>query len=594
MSYREKPLADDRVQRRLAAILAADVAGYSRLMGEDEEGTLAALTEHLSELIEPCIAGHRGRVVKTTGDGLLAEFASVVDAVKCAVAFQEGMAARNAGVDADRRIAFRIGVNLGDVIVQGDDVFGEGVNVAARLEGFAEPGSVIVSGTVHEHVRGKLDVEFRDLGAQKVKNIAEPVRAFRIDPAAEPRADLDQILPLPDKPSIAVLAFENMSGDPEQEYFADGIAEDIITALSRFGWFFVIARNSSFSYKGSSPDIRQVARELGVQYVLEGSVRKAANRVRITAQLIDALSGRHIWAERFDRDLDDIFAVQDELTEAIVVAVAPSFVSAEAKRIERKSPEQFDVWDYAMRGNWHLLRRSREDVARARRLFEAALDLDPKSTMALSGLAVTLFWSINFAWVDDVPEARETALAAARAAVALDEMDAEAHVALGVANFYMPRLDASVSACRRALELNPNFSMAEAWLSIALSWRGDYEEAAVHAETATRLSPRDIMSVGNFAHTCTEFGAGRYESCIEWAGKTLQSTPEFPAPWRYLTASLAHLDRMDEARVAKDRLVELMPYENLKLVRAALPSENLDRMERFVEGLRKAGLPEGD
>ena len=310
------------VQRRLATILAADVAGYSRLMGEDEEGTLAALTAHRTELIEPCIAEHNGRVVKTTGNGLLAEFASVVDAVRCAIAFQAGMAVRNGS--AGGGIAFRIGVNLGDVIVQDDDVYGDGVNIAARLESLAEPEGICVSGTVFDQIGKKLDVAFEDLGPQTVKNIAEPVRTYRVVLEGEKSTSEGEpeALPLPDKPSIAVLPFDNMSGDPEQEYFADGLTEDIITSLSRFHWFFVIARNSSFSYKGTTPEIRKVARELGVQYVLEGSVRKARNRVRITAQLIDALTGHHVWAERFDRDLEDIFAVQDEVTEAIVGAVA--------------------------------------------------------------------------------------------------------------------------------------------------------------------------------------------------------------------------------------------------------------------------------
>jgi len=399
-------------------------------------------------------------------------------------------------------------------------------------------------------------------------------------------------LPLPDKPSIAVLPFNNLSGDPEQEYFADGLAEDIITGLSRFHWFFVIARNSSFTYKGSAVDVKQVARDLGVQYVLEGSVRKAGNRVRVSAQLIDALTGRHVWAERYDRDLKDVFAAQDELTEAIVGAVAPSFVSAEARRLERKPPESFDAWDYAMRGNWHLSRRGKIDIAEAKRLFETALEIDPQSTMALSGLASTLGWMINFGWTDDIDAARAVALAAARRAVDLDENDAWSHATLGLISFYMNQLDAAAAACRRALELNPNLAAAEGWLGVVLSWRGDYDEAILHAENAIRLSPRDIHSMGSFARTCAEFGAGRYEQAVQWARKTIDVTPEFPAAWLYLTFSLGLLDQLAEARAAKDQLLQVMPNCTLRLLRAALPSRRPEEIDRRIEGLRKAGVPE--
>jgi len=384
------------VQRRLAAILAADVAGYSRLMGDDEEGTLAALTAHLAELIEPCIAEHRGRVVKTTGDGLLAEFASVVDAVRCAVAFQEGMAERNSDTPGDRRLEFRIGVNLGDVIIQDGDVFGDGVNVAARLEGLAEPGGIVVSGTVHEHVRSKLDLGFNDLGPRSVKNIAEPVRAFGVrledDLPAAAGFGPSEPLPLSDKPSIAVLPFVNMSGDPEQEYFADGISEDIITALSRIRWFLVIARNSSFSYKNTSPDVRDVARDLDVRYVLEGSVRKAGGRVRVTAELIDASVGSHIWAERYDRDLADIFAVQDEITQTVVGAIEPELSCAEQERARQKPPDNLDAWDFYQRGQWHFNRITPEDLARAKVMFQRAMDLDPGFGAAYAGLATACFY----------------------------------------------------------------------------------------------------------------------------------------------------------------------------------------------------------
>jgi adenylate cyclase len=397
-------MAEERVQRRLAAILAADVVGYSRLMEADEAGTFDRLKALRRELFEPKAKRYGGRIFKTTGDGALVEFKSAADALDAAIDIQRALAERNNVLSEEERIQLRIGISLGDVIVEGSDLYGNGVNVAARMEGLAEPGGICISANVHEHVRSGTEFSFDDLGAQEVKNIAEPVRAYTVRIGLSKPTKSAEPLPLPDKPSIAVLPFQNMSGDPEQEYFSDGIAEDIITALSRFGWFFVIARNSSFSYKGTSPDVRRIAHELGVQYVLEGSVRKAANRVRITAQLIDAISGHHIWAERYDRELDDIFAVQDEITKEIAGTVAPSFVSAEARRVERKAPEHFDAWDYAIRGNWHLWHFSPAGVAEAKQLFAKAIELDPNSSIALCGTAFALQNDVFFGRTDDPKE----------------------------------------------------------------------------------------------------------------------------------------------------------------------------------------------
>jgi adenylate cyclase len=369
------------VQRRLAAILAADVAGYSRLMGEDEEGTLATLTSHLTELIEPCIAEHRGRVVKKTGDGLMAEFASVVDAVRCAVAFQEGMAERNGGTPEEGRMEFRIGVNLGDVIVQDDDVYGDGVNVAARLEGLAEPGGVVISGMVHEAVRAKLDFRFDDLGSREAKNIAEPVHAFSVGMAkaavstSEPEPPTLQ--PLPIRPSIAVLPFDNMSGDPEQEYFADGMVEEIITGLACIRWLTVIARNSTFAYKGTAPDVRKVGEDLKVRYVLEGSVRKAGGRVRITAQLVEAETGGHLWADRFDGSLADLFELQDQITAGVVAAIEPSVRRAEIERAKRKRPDNLDAYGLYLRAFEHAYTFTPDGREAALSLLDAAIALDP-------------------------------------------------------------------------------------------------------------------------------------------------------------------------------------------------------------------------
>ena len=367
--------------RRLTAILAADVAGYSRLMGTREEETHERLKAHLTELVNPKIAEHRGRVVKNTGDGFLAEFASVVDAVRCAAEIQRGMADREPEVAEEQRIRFRIGINLGDVIAEEYDIFGDGVNVAARLEALAEPGGICISRVVRDQARDRLDYIFEDLGEQAVKNIARPVRVYRVGDNAAPIAQRlpawSEPLPLPDKPSIAVLPFANMSSDPEQEFFADGIAEDVITALSRYPSLFVIARNSSFAYKGQAVDVKEIGRQLGVRYVLEGSLRKAGNHIRLTAQLVEAETGRHVWAEHYDRDLADIFLVQDEITRAVTIAIAPAIAAAEQQRAIRKPPESLDAWSAYQRGLWHLSKATAEENALAEKLFQRAIDLDP-------------------------------------------------------------------------------------------------------------------------------------------------------------------------------------------------------------------------
>src|SRR5689334_19459927 len=414
-------MAEERVERRLTAILAADVAGYSRLMGADEEGMLAALKTLRREVADPKIKEHRGRIVNTTGDGLLSEFASVVDAVRCAVEVQREMAARNADVPVERRIDFRIGVNLGDIIIDDNDIFGDGVNVAARLEALAEPGGVCVSRVVRDQVRDKLAIPFEDMGEQQVKNIARPVRAYRalLAERADGPSILSETAPraLPDRPSIAVLPFNNVSGDPEQEYFVDGITEDIITALSKWRWFLVIARNSSFAYKGKPIDLKEVGRDLGVRYVLEGSMRRAGQRVRISSQLIDIPTGTHLWAERYDRDLTDIFAVQDDITSRVVAAIEPALSRAESQRVIAKRPEHMGAWDYCQRGFWYVHKGTRSDGVTAYGLFERALALDPNLADAHLGLARALIVQWNYGSVEDfapfVRQARESALRAA-------------------------------------------------------------------------------------------------------------------------------------------------------------------------------------
>ncbi len=422
-------MAEKRVQRRLAAILAADVVGYSRMMREDEAGTLAQLKVLRKEVFDPRTAEHSGRIVKTTGDGVLVEFASAVDATECAVKIQRVLARRNEDVPEGHRFELRIGINLGDVIVDGDDIYGDGVNVASRIEGLAEPGSVCISGSVHEQVKGKLDMSFDDLGPQQVKNIADPVRVYRAATtvAAADGDDRNSVIPVFNLPSIAVLPFDNLSGDPEQEYFSDGITEDLITALSHVRRFRVVARNSTFSYKGTSPDVRRVAEDLEARYVIEGSVRKAGSRIRVTAQLIEGDSGKHIWAERYDRDLEDIFAVQDELTMTLVGAITPGVGKAEQQRARQKPHGNLDAWDLYQRGMWHFRRRDRGDIDEAQALFERALLIDPEFAPAYTGCARAFYYRALYGFEEDD---KQRALTAAAKAVELEGSDAEAHVAL--------------------------------------------------------------------------------------------------------------------------------------------------------------------
>src|SRR5438552_1207250 len=456
-------MAEDRVERRLAAILAADVAGYSRLMGADEEGTLAALKAHRRAVLDPKITEHRGRIVKTTGDGLLVEFASVVDAVRCAVDIQRQMAERNAGVAAEQRIEFRIGLNVGDIIIDDKDIYGDGVNIAARLEGLAAPGGICVSRVVRDQVRDKLDFSFEDMGEQQVKNIARPVRTHRVrldspidEPSAAAVATTRSAQPLPQKPSIAVLPFANMSGDAEQEYFSEGITEDIITNLSHNHAFFVISRSTSFAFKGPAVDVGKIGRELGVRYVLEGSVRRAGNRVRITAQLIEAASGHHLWADRYDRELADVFAVQDEISRSITGAIAPGIIAAEIRQAQRKGPDQLDAWDRTVRAHWHIRRFTQVDLAEARRLLEEAIDLDPTNSMAHADLAFARHFDAALGWGDGPAESHVRLGEAARHAVAADDSDAMAHTALAIFDLFSNRHEEAWRRLQRALELNPN------------------------------------------------------------------------------------------------------------------------------------------
>ena len=478
--------------RRLAAILAADVAGYSRLMGADEEGTHERLKAHLGQLIEPKIKEHRGRTVKNTGDGLLSEFASVVDAVRCAVEIQRGMAERERDVPDERHIAFRIGINLGDVIIEEHDIFGDSVNIAARLEALAEPGGICVSARVQEDVTGKLDLMFEDFGEQQLKNIARPVRSFRVTGLTRKvLLNTANIPPLPDKPSIAVLAFTNVGGDNTYEYLSDGIADDIIASLSRCPWLFVIARNSSFTFKGRPVDVKQVGRELGVRYVLEGGVRKAGTRIRVTAQLVESETGTHVWASSFNKDLVDIFAVQEEISEAVSIAVAPAIADAEVRRALRKPDRNLDAWSAFQRGLWHFSKFNPNDNVLAQKLFQQSIDFDPTFSGGYKGLCWSLCQAATTLLTHELADALTSAEALARRAVALDGADAEARSSLALTLWLQGDLEGAKAEAEQAIEASPNLAFANAMLGATLLYSGHPKEGIVALEKAIRVDPYD-------------------------------------------------------------------------------------------------------
>ena len=587
-------MVEARVDRRLAAILAADVAGYSQLMGVDEEGTLRQLKAHRKELVDPKITEHRGHIVKTTGDGMLVEFISVVDAVRCAVDIQRSMLERNAEVPTETRIQFRIGINVGDIISDDNDIYGDGVNVAARLEALADPGGIDVSRNVHDQVRDKLSFSFEDMGEQTVKNIARPIGVHRIDltentgPAvvksttAVPKYELES-----SRPSIAVLPFANMSGDAEQEYFADGISEDIITGLSKLHWFFVIARNSSFTYKGKAVDVKRIARELGVRYVLEGSVRKGGNRVRITAQLIDAATSNHIWADRYDGDLTDIFALQDEITEKVVAAIEPKLLEAEGIRSQNRSPEDLGAWDMMIQANSLFWRMTKTEGEAAIAMLKCAVERYPNYAPAHSTLAFMMLVSGYLGWRE--PLVKQAAALAARAAE-LDNSDPWAHLALGYVSYSMRRTDEAVEEFQRAIDLNPNFAAAYGYLGLALALDGRSDQAIPQLEQAIRMSPHDPQNAAfNMALAVAHYLAGRYNEAIGFCRKALQERHGWTGAHRLYVASLAQAGQIDEARTALQRLRELQPNISVAWIEQNVPYTR-DQMPKFLEGMRKAGL----
>jgi adenylate cyclase len=584
------------IERKLAAIFAADVEGYSRLMGIDEVGTLRTLTAY-REIIDGLIAQHRGRIFNTAGDSVLAEFPSVVDAVQCAISVQRALGEENGKNPSDQQMRFRIGVHVGDVLVQDDNLFGDGVNIAARLETLAEPGGICVSGAVRDYLGKKLPVVFTDCGEQTVKNIAEPVRAYRIGAGGSVPIGTNKgaPLPLPDKPSIAVLPFQNMSGDPEQEYFADGTVEDIITALSRYRWLFVIARNSSFTYKGRAVDVKQVARELGVRYVLEGSVRKAASRVRIAGQLIDGATGAHLWADRFEGALEDIFDLQDQMTATVVGAIAPRLEQAEIERAKLKPTESLDAYDYYLRGMAGLYQRTRVSIDEALRMFYRAIEIDPDFASAHGMAARCYIYRKLDNWMTDREQEIAETARLARRAVELGRNDAAALSAGGEALAHVVGdLDDGVAFIDRALALNPNLVAAwfySGWVRIFL---GEPDLAIEHLARAMRLSPLDPHIVRMQAATAyAHFFAGRIDMASSWAGTALRDRPDYTTALRMVAVSNALAGRMDQARKALARLRQLDPALRVSNLRdTAGPFRRPEDVARYEEGLRRAGLPE--
>jgi len=626
-------------QRKLAALVSADVVGYSRLMGDNEMATIETLTA-CRELMSNSIKQYRGRLVDSTGDNLLAEFVSVVDAIECAVDIQKNLKSQNQKLPEKRRMAFRIGVNLGDIIQDGDSIFGDGVNIAARMEGLAEAGGICISGTAYEHVKNKSHFGYESLGKQKVKNISDPVRAYRVltrpedagtlkykvkrdDPKHRRRVRLvtiavviaviagmvawkhqmekkGQIPPLvrllekhrelkvPDKPSIAVLPFTNMSDDIEQDYFSDGMTEDLITDLSQISGLFVISRNSVFTYKGKAVKIEQVAKDLGVRYVLEGSVRRVGGQVRITAQLIDAKTGHHVWAERYDRDMKDIFALQDEVTGKIVEALAVNLVADEHARLTKKGTDNLGAYDLVLRGSAHLKRYTKESNELAREMFERAVQLDPNYTEAYAGLVWIRLMAWMHGWSHD-PKLLDDALELGEKAVSLDESSPQGHVILGNVYLWKKRHEAAITEFEKAVSLNPNDADALSSLGGALVFSGLPEKALGYIEKAIRLNPNYpehyIFTLGH-----AFFELKMYEEAVEALQKSIIKNPSFMPAHYVLAACYGHLGKQEFARAKAEEVKRMIPGFSLKEASEIMPMKNEDDFEHFAEGLRKAGL----
>jgi len=586
-------MAEDRVQRRLAAILAADVVGYSRLIGADEEGTLARLKAHRRELIDPKIAEHTGRVVKTTGDGILVEFASAVDAVRCAIGFQRGMAERNTGVMQNQRIEFRIGVHVGDVITEDGDILGDGVNIAARLEGIAEPGGICISEDAHRQVRGKLDAPFEDKGNQQLKNIASPVRVYgvRLNAASSGHAAAAHPA-LPDKPSIVVLPFDNMSAEPGQDYLADGIVEAITAALSRIRSFFVIARNSAFTYKGRATNARDIGRELGVAYLIEGSVQKGGNRLRITVQLVETETGAHVWASRYDGTVDDIFDLQDRITEQLAGAIQPSIRIAEVERARRKRPQDLGAYDYTMQAMPHVWALEKDEASKALDLLDKALAIDPDYPLALSLAGWCHGQRSVYNFVEDIAGSQAKARTMAERAAELGGDDPIILAVLGAVHTFTRNLGTARILLERAVTLDPN----GAWAWHRLGWVENYSErprdAIGHFERALRLSPLDPINFNNYVGFGSSYERlGEYDKAVEMYRRGLQERPNARWIYRHLAGALSGAGRIDEAKAVLVELLRSYPDFTIAKFRQAMVFAD-DALDRMAENLRRIGVPE--
>jgi adenylate cyclase len=584
-------MASDQVKRKLAAILAADIAGYSRLMGADEAGTLARLKKYRRELIDPKTKQYRGRVVKTTGDGILIEFPSVVDAVSCSIEVQQGMRERNADIPPEKRIEFRIGINLGDVIIEGRDLYGDGVNITARLEGLADPGGICISQTVLNHARGKIAFDVEDLGEQALKNIVQPIHVYRLQLGSSRDSAVSRspqpALPLPDKPSIAVLPFQNMSSDPGQDYFADGIVEEIITSLSRIPWLFVIARNSSFTYKGRAIDVKQVGRELGVRYVLEGSVRKAANRMRITGQLIDAISGAHLWADHFDGSMEDVFELQDSVALSVAGVIEPALQAAEMLRSAQRPTNDLTAYDLYLRAraagqSWQSW--DKQGVLRALNLLEQALKRDPSYGSALALVAICHQNLHVNGWGEDQEtnrqQAVEYACQALRAAPDDPYVLGEAAYVLG---YFERDINPALALIDRSLEINPSFAIGwsrSAWLRL---WSGQTDLAIEHFEKSLRLNPRR-KAPSCFGIGVAHFFARRLDKAEAMLLLSLQESPNWAPTYRFLASCFAHMGRSRDAQDMVRKLRELTPVLIPTAEHWRIPEDR----EFYLAGLRLA------
>jgi adenylate cyclase len=583
-------MAEARVERRLAAILAADVAGYSHLMGVDEEGTLTALKAHRREIIDPKIAEYRGRIVKTTGDGALVEFASAVDAVRCALEIQKVMSERNSTVAEDRRIEFRIGINVGDIISDGGDIYGDGVNIAARLEALATPGAICLSDNTYHQIKGKLALDVSDMGEQSLKNIAAPVRVYRVQLNGAPLAARTP-LPIPDKPSIAVLPFDNLSAEPDQGYLADGFVEAITAALSHIRSFFVIARNSAFTYRGRATNVRDIGRELGVAYLLEGSVQKASNRLRITVQLIETESGAHVWSSRYDGTIDDIFNLQDRITEQVAGALQPSIRIAEIERSRRKRPQDLGAYDYTMRAMRHVWMLENEESAKALDLLDKALAIDPKYPLALSLAGWCHAQRAVYNWTNDVPASQALARTLAERAAELSGDDPLILSVLGAVHTILGNVGTARILLERALALDPNAAWAWNRLGYVESLSERPERAIEDFERALRLSPLDPMNFNSHAGMAFAYQAAQnYDKAVALYRRALEERPHAVWIYRYLASALFDADRMAEAKETFLQMMRNYPGLTVTKFRQAMPSApNIDRM---VDNLRKLGLPD--